>query len=279
MPKNYWVENKQESNNITYDLHLHPNYEINLILTDGVDIFINDTSYISKRGDVFFMPSFTFHQTNTKGIKYQRYLIYFDNFAIAEMAPFLVPALNFLKNCPVNVIHLNEEDVDKILNLLDIASNAQQQKQGIFTDFENICSLGNILSFIISKIDLEAYLNSDNKKEDLTKKILSYVTENIETELLVSDICKRFDISKSTLWNMMKKNLDMSLKEYIVRVRISRAMDLLTSGLSVTEVSNKCGFNSYAHFIRTFTKIVGFPPHKYSKMQQKLQSDDHQSIL
>ena len=126
----------------------------------------------------------------------------------------------------------------------------------------------NILSFIINKINIKECLNPVHKKDDLTKKILSYVTENIANDLIVSDICEKFNISKSALWDLMKKNIGISLKEYIIRVRISHAMDLLTDGLSVTEVSNRCGFNSYAHFIRTFTKIVGFPPYKYGKLNQ-----------
>ena len=64
---------------------------------------------------------------------------------------------------------------------------------------------------------------------------------------------------------MIKHATGISTKEYILKKRISLAMDLLINDMSVTEVSNRCGFNSYAHFIRTFTKIVGISPYKYGK--------------
>ena len=43
------IENKQEYDNSAYDIHLHENYEMNLILTDGVQIVADNHIYTSKR--------------------------------------------------------------------------------------------------------------------------------------------------------------------------------------------------------------------------------------
>lgn len=52
---------------------------------------------------------------------------------------------------------------------------------------------------------------------------------------------------------------------YLQRRRVERAMHLLRSGRSVTEVCFDVGFNSLGTFSRTFSAIVGVPPSVYSR--------------
>ena len=264
MLNNYFIEKKMDFNNKSYNVHMHDLYEINFILTDGVDILVNDTMYTSKCGDIFIFPPFSFHRANFNHVCYNRFLIYFSANAISTAIGVLTPALNFLKNVQINVIHLNKKDINEMTNLLEKAF-ATQNKHGLFSDFDNICAFGNILSFMISKIDMEKCLNPARTHDNDISKILSYITENIDGELTIESICNEFNISKTTLWSMIKNATGISTKEYILKKRISLAMDLLINDMSVTEASNRCGFNSYAHFIRTFTKIVGISPYKYGK--------------
>jgi len=265
MIKSLWVENKQVYDDTTYDMHLHEKWEINFILTDGVDILVNDTLYTSKYGDIFIFPAFSFHRANLNHIKYSRFLIYYDERDIAEIANILTPAIRFLKNTGINLIHLNEDETDKMKVLLNEAYFAQS-KHGLFSDFEIVCAFGKILSFMIDKIDVEKHLNSVEKEnDDILSNILSYISQNIDDDLSIPSICEKFNISKSTLWNMMKSSTGISMNKFIFNIRISRAIDLLLKGFSVTEVANMCGFHSYAHFIRAFTKTIGTSPHQYRK--------------
>ena len=52
---------------------------------------------------------------------------------------------------------------------------------------------------------------------------------------------------------------------YIIARRIQHACTLLQKGMSITDVCFECGFNDYAHFVKSFTKLVGISPGKYSK--------------
>ena len=265
MIKSLWFENKQFNDDTTYGMHLHERWEINFILTDGVDILVNDTLYTSKCGDIFIFPAFLFHRLNLNQIKYNRFLIYYDEHNISQIADVLTPAIRFLKNTGINLIHLNPSDTNKMKTMLNDAYFLQT-KHSMFSDFEIMCAFGKILSFIIDKINMDEYLNpADNANDDILSSILSYVSQNIDNELSIPAICDKFNISKSTLWNLMKNSTGISMKNFILNMRISRAIDLLLDGVSVTEVSNLCGFNSYAHFIRTFTKTIGTSPHQYRK--------------
>ncbi|MNG23858.1 HTH-type transcriptional activator RhaS [compost metagenome] len=52
-----------------------------------------------------------------------------------------------------------------------------------------------------------------------------------------------------------------SVKEYINRMKINNAENILLSGeFSVKEAAYKCGFEDIYYFSKLFKKIKGFPP-------------------
>ena len=59
------------------------------------------------------------------------------------------------------------------------------------------------------------------------------------------------------------------IAEHIRLLRINKAKQLLISNpdLRVSEIAEKCGFNSdYNYFITLFNRIVGMPPKAYRQM-------------
>lgn len=259
------IEKKLEYDNSSFDIHLHGQFEFNLILTDGVQVIHNNRVYNTKSGDLFIFPPFSFHRVNAHNVFFQRILLYCNQGIIDEIASFLMPALHFLKNTETDRIHFNKKEVEQLLKLLIDTYNTQDS-QGIFSEFNNVTSLGNILTTIINKVDIMKSLEAPPiHTDDKITKILTYINENLSEDLTVAKITDKFEIGKTTLWKMMQQTVGLSLKEYILKMRISKAMVLLINGYSVTETVNHCGFNSYSHFIRTFTNIVGCSPYKYGK--------------
>ena len=58
----------------------------------------------------------------------------------------------------------------------------------------------------------------------------------------------------------------MTLSDYIVGARISRAKELLNqTDRSITEILYSVGFNSPEHFSRTFRRLTGMSPRQYRK--------------
>ena len=63
----------------------------------------------------------------------------------------------------------------------------------------------------------------------------------------------------------------MTVKDFILTERIHLAKKLLTSSdNSLTEISEKVGFNDYSYFIRIFKKRTGLSPLKYRKTSERL---------
>jgi AraC family transcriptional regulator len=53
--------------------------------------------------------------------------------------------------------------------------------------------------------------------------------------------------------------------QYLIRLRLSRARDLLQSGMAVTDVCYAVGFNNLSHFVRSFHRAFGVAPSRLKK--------------
>jgi len=67
--------------------------------------------------------------------------------------------------------------------------------------------------------------------------------------------------------------------QYLISVRIERAMELLKTGISVADVCYAVGFESLSSFSGLFRRIAGITPSEYLGRHQKLKSRMLQSPL
>ncbi|MBQ8440743.1 MAG: AraC family transcriptional regulator [Clostridia bacterium] len=84
----------------------------------------------------------------------------------------------------------------------------------------------------------------------------------------VQAVCDRFFISASGLQRAFSACFGVSPKQYLTRLRMNRALELLAQGrLSVKEIAFACGFADEKYFSRAFKKKYGHPPsHFYKKL-------------
>ncbi len=94
---------------------------------------------------------------------------------------------------------------------------------------------------------------------------IKYLEENISSpELTNSVIAQNGGISEVYFTKLFRQNLGISPKQYIQQVRINKAKEMLVSeNLSVSEVSDACGYASLYHFCRAFRQKTGYTPGEY----------------
>lgn len=98
---------------------------------------------------------------------------------------------------------------------------------------------------------------------------IRYVEENFcDPELDIQQISEHEYISPSSLQRAFQHYYAMSPKQYLIKLRLNRAVELLAEGeLSVKEVAAACGFADEKYFSRVFSKRYGYPPsHFYRKL-------------
>ena len=93
------------------------------------------------------------------------------------------------------------------------------------------------------------------------EKMNSEFTAN---ELSVSALARECGITDSYFRRIFTEKFGISPKEYIIRLRIGYAKDLLSvGGISVSEVARSCGYAEPTHFSREFSKRVGISPAEF----------------
>lgn len=93
-----------------------------------------------------------------------------------------------------------------------------------------------------------------------------YVLKNFSTDINRDKMAELVYLSPGYFSNMFRMEVGMSFSDYLIQVRIDGAKVLLRRfELSVEEVSKSCGFNSLAHFSRTFKERCGVSPLRYRK--------------
>lgn len=249
-----------------FDTHMHESYEINFILTPKVEVIIEDKLYKSVTpSSVFIVPPYAFHKTVAKETTYTRKIMYVNPGSVSALAPCLKHAFDYLEHNPQFVLRLNQNQTKLLNTLFDEAADSINCGDEL-ADWKNIDCIGRILCQLIdihrtSHDCITAY--DFHRHNDLVYKIITHINHIYYENITIASISKRYNISQSKLYQIVKKNTGMSLKEYIISLRITTAIKLLKEGLSVTEVSNRVGYDSYAHFIRIFKRYVGMPPYQF----------------
>lgn len=97
-------------------------------------------------------------------------------------------------------------------------------------------------------------------------KAIKYIKDNLSIKLTTNEIAQNIFVSKSTLTKHFKKELSMSVGEYICDLVMSGAEYMLsTSNESIQAISEKYGFYDQFYFSKRFREKFGQSPRSYRK--------------
>lgn len=116
-------------------------------------------------------------------------------------------------------------------------------------------------------LDYTNRMSQLRKKVSYSKAILlciDYIYNHINERITINELAEYTNLSTSHLSKLFKKEVGISISEYIREEKINTAQNLLNySELSLIEIANYLGFASQSHFIQTFEKYIGVTPKKY----------------
>ena len=117
------------------------------------------------------------------------------------------------------------------------------------------------------RIDIHS---SDDVRDVILESINRYVRAHLSQAVTISDIAEELGYSVSHLRAVFRDRLGVSLGKYIRESRLSEAAQLLQSGaLTVSDIGERCGFESLYAFSRAFRKAYGIPPRSYRQLVQE----------
>lgn len=100
--------------------------------------------------------------------------------------------------------------------------------------------------------------------------------QGLEESFSIDMLAQYLNISKSYLSKLYKEETGESIWNYVMRLRIAKAKELLVrTDATNFAIAKAIGYSSEYHFSRAFSKTVGMPPSTYKKMY--LQMEDRQN--
>lgn len=104
-------------------------------------------------------------------------------------------------------------------------------------------------------------------RDVILEKINRYILDHLTESLTISDIARELGYSVSHLRAVFRDRLGVSLGRYMRESRLSEAAQLLqNSEFNVSEIGERCGFESLYAFSRAFRKAYGIPPRAYRQL-------------
>jgi AraC family transcriptional regulator len=100
------------------------------------------------------------------------------------------------------------------------------------------------------------------KHSKITNDLMSYIYDNIETNIDINQLANEFGINKFYLHKVFKKQTGMGIYETIKSIRLQKASNILITNKysTITEISNMCGYSTQTSFIRAFKERFGQTP-------------------
>lgn len=112
--------------------------------------------------------------------------------------------------------------------------------------------------------------NLDTIKNQTLRQVLEDIHQHFMQTVSFPDLCDRYSISPSYLSQLFKKELGMTFTEYVNRLRLEQAKELLaTTTLRIVEISDRVGYDYYFNFTKLFKKEVGMTPKEYRASVRK----------
>jgi PAS domain S-box-containing protein len=138
---------------------------------------------------------------------------------------------------------------------------------------------GNIQWFLTTKVPLRNFNGEIVGIEGLTRDVrrtensiepysefrecIDFMQQNFMNNISIKSLAELSCMSLSTFERKFKKHFGCSPNQYIKRLRLEEACQLLVAGYNIQRVALDCGFCDQSYFTREFRLLMGLTPRKY----------------
>ena len=290
-PIQYYVNRLSPESGEEVPLHWHPRPEIFTVHRGTVRVRVGSSELTLKSGEALFLNVNTLHSYACGGaevclcpdIVFSEELIAPLNSSINRF--YVTPVI---MNEKLPYIHMTEQvnwqaevlyRLDEVFSLL-----SRYGKTGVYgepelihfrhTGMKSACfemevqrSMNAIWQSVythMSECEIPSVIKNEHALQIRMQKMLAFINESYSRDITLSDIAGAASISKSEASRCFQSYLSTSPVNYLLNLRIQKAMQLLRSTeMTVEAVSLECCFGSSAYFCKLFRSRTGMTPRQY----------------
>lgn len=271
----YYIDYDKRDYSINMEFqHLHPYYEVMLLLAPNASHLIEGTPYNIHMGDmVLLAPSVMHKSVYYKGEPSKRVIIDFmyplDKPETAEAYKEILKPFEM----EVPILRLELEDRQRLIDILNdlfIFSKNHNYYGNPADEFYIHNKFQEFLYLLYELSEKNIYTNDQayNSIEQKMYEVSSFIHANYKDDISLTSLSEQFFISPSYLSREFKQVTGFNISNYIQLTRIKNAQyRLMSTNDKITAIASDCGFASFSQFNRIFNKISGQSPREYRQTQ------------
>ncbi len=231
------------------------NYHEILLFVGGQTTFVTEEKRIPLSPyQTIIIPKETYHQfINVTDEEYHRCV--FGFYDIPEFE-------ELIKKCmyETRVIEASSEQkklFHKMNEIVD-SKNSENEKQIL---------MHALLTLVLNEVSKDNQaVKEGGKPSEITSKTIELINEELCGKILISELSKKLNVSISTLTQTFKKDMNISVYQYVLRKKLILAQQKIQEGENATVAALQCGFNDYSGFYKQYKKTFGVMPSEKTSM-------------
>ena len=236
---NYTI-NRTQGGVIQYPMHTHKNYEIMLYL-DGEGYMRTELGNIPfETGTIVIVPPNIKHGSISENG--------FRNISIEGDFE------AYFRFDTVKSFEDNETQEGKML-----AEMIYENRYGNDTYLASLCTA--YVCFLMQRFELDSAMHRS------VKKITDEISQNaFDPQIDLALILSQSGYSEDYIRSCFKKITGKTPSEFLTDIRIKHAcflIDIYKNKISLSEISERCGYLDYIHFSKKFKLVTGMSPREY----------------
>lgn len=106
-----------------------------------------------------------------------------------------------------------------------------------------------------------------DSNDRLIRQCKAYIDQHYMHDISLDALAGHFHFNPSYLSNVFKTSAGIGYSDYLTKVRIDKAKELLQSSRrKIFEIAAAVGYNNSTYFIKIFKRETGMSPHQYRKL-------------
>ena len=244
-----------------FSVHTHPFYEIFFMMNGSGSYVVEGHEYAIYPNSMIILRPGEMHRAEiSSGGDYERCYLHFDEETVLRLDPKLLAPFNNRLIGEKNFYGQQIMDTSYMRQILLSAEKMLASTPEVTYKLSHYLFV--ILQEIYSGFQSEKFASGtgESSYDELMYEIIRYINQNLCDDQSVSDIEKKFYISRPILNKRFKRATGTTVWDYIITKRIVLADRLISAGESPTQAAYACGYNDYSAFYRAYRKVLNRSP-------------------
>lgn len=239
--------------------HHHNDYELYFLISGSRKYFLSTQIFTIQPNQIMLIKPNVSHQvTINLNIPYERYVLYISPKMMSQLCNEF-PSINQTPDTPF--FNLPENAFKQAIKLL-----LKLKHETHIRDTHSGDSIKSTLAELLISIHRNNNIStiSTSKSDIRLQNAIDYIIENYAEPLTLEECAKVACMSNSHFSRVFHQTTALSFKEFLNRIRIDKACELLeNTSESITQIALIVGFSSESYFGYIFRKIENVSPSDY----------------